>query len=579
MPLPLYAIWFPAAKTVFVSRNGADSPAFFCESEPVEQLGPRASGKRRRYWRLPAQGVAKLLAVAESAAYELFGAPDGVPVPLALDTSVAGPDVALLVSCRRGDPAASTMQLEFLANDVNFKDAGELHRKVRNVLDLGPQDHVEGIWTSPIARDEGGIRLGPARAAWPYGSARSIELLLAPATGLMSELELTARTDHYIVPRGDQPFTVRMSLSAPGTAVLLVWRSIFAGRLNTSAPNSFLQAFQDNIAQYLGWSIPFNRMPPAPSAESPIARGYFLPKSGARPEPIPPGEPLTLTFRAPLDIDDIVMLCICSQPADLIDIVQQREGSQSPYRPDDDGLQRQILCWRVTLHGLMALAWNDIEPKVRSALMERQETELREARAGAAMASTAARSAEGDVEVRARSAAPRGLLIDPASLFDVSDELRGVVEEWFATLDPTTIEKLCSGLAYEPIAFTNIARFLPVDIDGMLDAPANWAVFERDAGALRNEAAIVQRLLDPAADLPRGHLRTNFRTWRSIRQAMSETQIFDEADMQLIDALLPTASGSLQKLDPRDFYKTTLMLGQFAQRRPTRPGPPATVSG
>jgi hypothetical protein len=566
MPLPLHAIWFPVAKTVLILRNGADSPAFFCESETVDQLGPRASSKRRRYWGLPAQGFTKLVAVDERATYELFGAPDGVTVPLVLDTGMVSPDVLLLVSCRRGDRAASAMQLEFLANDV--ADASELHRKVRDVLGLGEQDHVEGIWTSPIARNETGIHLGPARAAWPYGRARSIEVLLPSAAGLMSELALTARTDHYVVPSGDQPSTVRLSLSAPGAVVLLAWRSTFAGRLNTDRPNTFLQTFQDNIAQYLGWSIPFNRVPPAPNAmEQPIARGYFLPKSGLQPELIPPGEPLTLTFRGPLDIDDIVMLCICSQPADLVDIIQQREGSQPPYRPDDDDLQRQILCWRVTIRGLVPLAWDDIEPKIRSALMERQEAELREARAATATAAAAASSAEADVEVRARSAAPRGSLIDPASLFGVDDELRGVVDEWFATLDPTIIERLCSGLAHEPVPFTNIARFLPVDIDGMLDSPANWAVFERDAEALQSETAKVQSLLDPATDLPRGHLRANSRIWRSIRRAMSEMQTFDEANLQLIDALLPTPSGSLPKLDPRNFYKTTLILGQLARGR------------
>lgn len=572
MPLPLNAIWFPAARTILMSKNDAESPAFFCECEAVEQLGPRASSKRYRYWRLPTQGVTKLVAVDESATYEVFGAPDGVRLPLALDTGMVGQDVLLLASFRREDGAASAVQLEFLANDTNFADASELHRKVRDVLRLGKQEQVEGIWTSPIARDGNGIRLGPARPAWPHGKARLVEVHLPSAADPLSELELTARADHYMAPAGDELSAVRLSLSAPGAAVLLVWRSIFAGRLNTAAPNIFLQTFQNNLAQYLKWSIPFNRIPPTPNAtDRTIQRGHFLPKSGIRPELIPPGEPLTLTFQGPLDIDDVVMLCICSKPAELMNISQHQEGAPPPYALDADELRCQILCWAVTIRGLVPIAWTEIEPKVRSDLTERLRAELHPARAGTAAPSTTASYADGDAEMRARSAAPRGSLIEPASIFRVNDELRGVLDEWFATLDPTIIEKLCTGLSREPIPFTNIARFLPVDINGMVNAPANWTVFERDAEALQNETAAAQRLLDPAAKLPQGHLRANPRIWRSIRKAMSEMQIFDQAQLQLIDALLPTASGSLQQLDPRNFYETALVLGQLTGRRPQPP--------
>jgi hypothetical protein len=568
MPLSLNAIWFPAARTLLISRSGADAPTLFCQWETVDQLGPRASGARRRYWRLPAQDVTKLVAANECATYELFGASDGVTVPLALDPGLVTEDALLLVSCRRADGAASSVQIEFLASDANFPDASEFHRHVRDVLRLGPLDHVEGIWRSPIARDENGIRVGPARPAWPYGMARLIEVHPPSAAQRLSEIELTARTDHHVAYAGDQQSIVRLSLSAPHAAILLVWRSIFAGRLNANALNTFLQTFQDQVAQYLNWSIPFNRIPRASGAtERPIARGYLLPKSGTQPELIPPGEPLTLTFRGPLDTDDIAMLCIGSKPAEQINVVQHADGAQPPYGSDNDDLRRQILCWRATIHGLVPLAWDDIEPKVRSALTERLECELRRAGAGAATASTAASSAAATAEERARSATPRGSLLDPAELFSVGDELRGVLDEWFATLDPTIIEKLCAGLAREPIPFTNIARLLPVAIEGMLDVPANWTVFERDAEALQEQTAAVQHLLDPAAGLPHGHLRSNPRFWRSIRQAMSERQIFDDAQMQLIDALLPTASGSLQKLDPGDFYKTALVLGQFARDR------------
>jgi hypothetical protein len=566
MPLPVNAIWFPAARTLLIARSGADAPTLFCQSETVDQLGPRASGARRRYWRLPAQDVTKLVAVNESATCELFGASDGVTVPLTLDSGLVAQDALLLVSARRADGAASSVQIEFVASDADFPDASELHRHVRDVLRLGPQDHVEGIWRSPITSDEKGIHVGPARPAWPYGMARLIEVHPPSAARRLSELELTARTDHHIAYAGDQQSIVRLSLSAPRAAILLVWRSIFAGRLNANAPNAFLQTFQDQVAQYLNWSIPFNRIAPASGAtERPIARGYFLPKSGTQPELIPPGEPLTLTFRGPLDTDDIAMLCISSKPADQIHVVQHANGAQTPYSSENDDLRRQILCWRATIRDLVPLAWDDIEPKIRAALSERLEAELR--RAGAAAASLAASSVTATAEERARSATPRGPLLDPAELFSVDDELRGILDEWFATLDPAIIEKLRAGLPREPIPFTNMARLLPVAIEGMLDIPANWMVFERDAGALQEQAAAVQHLLDPAAALPRGHLRGNPRLWRSILQAMSERQIFDGTQMRLIDTLLPTASGSLQKLDPGDFYKTAAVLSQFARDR------------
>nr|WP_041756073.1 hypothetical protein [Bradyrhizobium sp. ORS 278] len=565
MPLPVNAIWFPAARTLLISRNGADSPAFFCEFEQVDQLGPRASGARRRYWKLPEESVTKLVAVDENATSELLGAPDGGTIPLALDATFGAQNNLLLVSYRKDSGAAPVLQLKFLANDTSFADASELHRHARDTLGLGQKDHVEGIWTSSMTRDENGVRIGPARLAWPYGTARLIEVQPPSTIDLLSELELTARTDHYVGQSGDLRSIVQLSLGAPNAAVLLVWRSIFAGRLATNTPNPFLQSLETNVAQYLGWSIPFNRIPPAVSAtEQPTARGYFLPKSGIQSELMPPGQKLTLTFHGPLDIDDVAMLCICSQPGEQITITRRPEGAPPPHRPDDENLRPQILCWRATIHGLVPLAWNDIEPKVRAALTERLESELPRTGPGAAAASPTS-WANGSAETQARSAAPRGTLVDPSSLFSVSDELRSILDEWFATLDPKIVGRLCAVSAGEPIPFTNIARLLPVAIEGMLSVPSNWTVFERDAEALQKQAATIQHLLDPTTGPPPGHLRGNTRLWRSIRQAMQEQPIFDETQIRLIDAMLPTAAGSLPRLDPGDFHKIAHLLGHLAQ--------------
>jgi hypothetical protein len=560
MPLAINAIWFAATRTVLLSRNSAGTPAIICDCKPIDQLGPRASATRRRYWTLPDEGIAKLVAVDVDARYQLFVGADELTLSLLLDPGRIGSENQLLVAYRPASQVA--LRLAFLAQETDVADASELHRRVRDGLGLGQHDYVNAIWSSAIVQDDNGLHIGPARLCWPCGSLRSIAIHQPSSVGLKSELELSAHADHYVVETESGSSIVRLSLSDPDAAVLLVWRSVFAGRLNRIGPNDFLLELQRNIAHYLNWWIPFSSLPPAPGgSERPIVRGYLRSPSGAEPDPIAPGQPVTLKFSGPLDIDDVMMLCIHGKPIEQVAIVQQQPGAQLPHVPEAG---QQIICWRMTIEGLMPIAWEAIEPKIGSELMARLQAERRWTGNRLAIVSG---FAPGEGEERVRSSVPRAALIEPASLFCVGDKLSGILDEWFATVDPTTVARLCKNATEKPIAFANIAKFLPIAIDSLLDVSVNWSVFERDAESLHKETVALQYTLDPPAELPHGHVRGDPKFWRLIEQVLSEQQSFDQTQLRLVSDLLPTESGALPCLDPSKLHQITDLLGKFAQSR------------
>jgi hypothetical protein len=571
MPLPIDAIWFSDAKTIVLSINDSEGPTLFCKRETVERLGPRASSDQRRYWRMEKQRLIRLVAVEAGSTYELFAVANGMMKPLVLDPGTTGDDGLYLVSYRPED-APATLQLEFFTDKSGFVDPGTLHRRARDVLRLGPRTSVEHIWSSPLDIREGRIHLGPAQPVWPYGRARRLALNMS-WTEQRQRFEITGSTDHQAVDIDAQPALVRLSPADPEAIVLLTWRRVFAERLTAGAGSALLQAFEQHIERHLQWSIAFNHVPAKPNAvERPIACGHFFFDTEMRPSLAHPGQPVSLSFEGPFDIHDIAMLCVCSHPEDQITILQQQPETLPPRIVENEGVQHHVLCWQATIEGLRPLSWDEVPADIRSALTEQREAELRKRAASTGHPEHRCSAlAGGASEAEERASVQRGALLDAEAFFAVDPELRGVLDDWFSSLDTDTLARLYASLPQEPIPFTNIARFLPVAINGMLDSPANWTVFERDAEALYKRMPAV-------AGAPAGHLRSNIRIWRAITSAMTDLQIFDKAQIQAIEAFSPNESSAVELIDPARFYAAAQILGELEQAFQQHPPSPVPAN-
>jgi hypothetical protein len=571
MPLPVYAIWFPDTRTVLISRNDAGAPDLFDECESIDRLGPRASGARRRDWELPQQGIMRATANPHSK-YDIYNSGDGPGIRLTLDAEVRD-GALLLVSYANGN----SRQIRFLTNAANWSDAAELHGYARQMLRLEQQEHIEAIWCSPMSVANEEIRLGPARAVWPCGTPRRVEILpLEKSSGPFSKLELVARTDRLAAQSGGR--LMISHLSPVSEVILLVWRSIIAGRLNSTAPSAFLQAFQHNTSKYLGWSIAFDRIRATPSARRPIARGYFVPRSDTPLSRFAPGERVSWQFEGPLDINDVLILCVPLSPERPLAIVRQQGPSHDVLTLEPEGSQFKAFCWRAELDHLVPVAWTDIEQEIQTSLLGQIKDELQTTRKPADQAgipSAAAAAADPDpavlpetAEADATAAAQRGAAVEHSAVFEIEAALSGTVEEWFATLSVETVGKLYAGRKPDSRhRITSIARFLPIDVAGLLDAPANWAVFEDDAEALYERLIGIQRILGPSTTLAGRHLRSDAGLWKSIGHAAGVLQSADEA--MITAALQPFAansSGSLALLNPVTFRSTSVALSRLEKQ-------------
>ncbi|MHC2566361.1 hypothetical protein [Bradyrhizobium liaoningense] len=569
MPIAFYAAWFPETRALLISRSDSGASGLIGEQDAVDQLGPRASVERNQYWELPKDGVLGLPADA-GARYTVYQDGDGAAVQLKL-TERAGDETVMCVSYARDGGSTEDRQVRLLANPrKQWSDLGELHGHVRDVLRLGPQDHVQAIWLSPIADAGDRLHVAPARPVWPYGGQRCIEVRpLAKAIGTTTRIELTARADRLVAGSVKTP-PISLSPMDDGSVVLLVWRTLFSGRLNAKSPNPFLREFHDNVQKYMGTSIAFDRNHSVPvAAKRPIARGRFFPHPQAG-GPASPADVQSWQFDGPLDIHDILLLCVRSLPGRPVDLVHDDQTRQSSVIALE-GLQLKILCWQADLDQLTPVAWDAIADEIRSALTAQLKRELQRHPIAADLAGDRPPPATADfetashralaAEAKAVAAAKRGSTIQHTDLFATDIDLSGVVEEWFATLPAAIVQRLRLNRRSERIAITNLARFLPVDATALLDDPGRWAVLEREAEEL------YQRIIDILGSLKSltgplaAHLRGDIRVWRSIGCADVLLPPDQAAEFHTImESFAPNMAGSFAPLNPAIIKSASAIL-------------------
>jgi len=390
-----------------------------------------------------------------------------------------------------------------------------------------------------------------------------------------SRMELIARADRLSTSGAKTP-PASLSPMDHESVILLVWRNIFSGRLNTKVPNPFLRTFHDNVQNYMGCSIAFDRdHSVAATAKRPIARGWFFPRprNGG---PSSPADLISWEFDGPIDIHDILLLCVRSLPRRPVQLLWNEHQALKASIVPLEGLQLQILCWQADLHHLAPVAWEAIADEVRSALTAQLKEELLRPSPTAGLFGDPPSSATVGFETKghrvleaqdkAVAAARRGSAIQHTDLFSTDPDLSGVVEEWFATLPTAVVQRLWSNRRSEQFNITNLARFLPINVAAMLDDPGQWAVLEREA------EEFFQRIIDVISGLSSmtvpfaAHLRGDTLVWKSIGCADVLMPPDKAAELDAImKAFAPNEAGSFAPLDPAILKSVSGILKQLGR--------------
>jgi hypothetical protein len=540
MPIPVYAVWFPEKQTIIISGGDSGDADFFNEWEAVDRLGPRASGVRRRFWRLP-KGRAASVPVHPGSRYELFKTSDKSSIPFTIDAGFSQ-DTSLIFALYSNESTADgATQCRFLVNDGNWSNVLELYDRLQNVIDPDVRSKIHGIWYSPVSYVNEEIRVGPARAIALPRERQTIEVLPASVSGAMSKIELIANAIGLATSGG--------GVAATPTAILLVWRSIFAERLKTTGSNPLLQAFHDNVEKFLGQSIAFSRAPATASAvtQRPIARGYF----SLRANPVhKDGASSVWAFEGPLEVRDVLVLCVPSLPGQPVELRYGRDSRHSPHKSSQEGFEVSILCWRADIDELTPVAWNDLDAHTQAVLADQLTDELRKLQGAAESRQPQNRDGEAsdhrEAEELAVARTPRAPALEYSKVFAADEELRGTIDEWFATLSTEEVEKL-SARDGPALPITNIARFLPV---ALADSSTSWTELERDASILHARVAGLVSLLK-LSTTPGEHFRGDARIWKSIDRTIDAVGLADDGELvKAVQSFAPDASGALAVLKP-----------------------------
>lgn len=74
----------------------------------------------------------------------------------------------------------------------------------------------------------------------------------------------------------------------------------------------------------------------------------------------------TWEFEGPVEVRDVVMLCVPSLPGEPVELRYGRDSHQSPHKSAREGFELSILCWRADLDQLTPVAWSDLDAQTRA---------------------------------------------------------------------------------------------------------------------------------------------------------------------------------------------------------------------
>ena len=547
MSPPAYAAWFPDIDTILIGKGETGHAELFFEIAAEPAPGSADPARYRRYWRLAEDGVTRLTVDSRAQhGFYLRGEHSAVQLGLASELD-AGEE--LLIVLHTADPAGRELRLQFMAFRWQVTDAAELHARVREGLPLGPYQVVRRIWRARYSFANGRMRLAPAVPVWPHGSSRRVEVQpLRETSGPRSRIELLVRHDRY--QDNAQAVPADLSATDDGTVILLVWRSLFSGRMaRQSEPSAFVREFQDSVAKHLGRSIKFGTSPRelAAGGRRPIASGRFFPSAGgaARAE-VKPGEPVRYAFEGPCDMYDVVTLCVPSLAERPRELALHRDFDGAPDAFSRENIDVSVLCWRADLDRLTPIAWSDAKRETHDTVEAELVDALRKLR-------SQVEQADAEMGSDAFGAAPVGqaIALQASELFQVDDHLRGALEAWFATLPPDPVRGLWASRGQDRLVVTNVVRFLPLDAAGIRADKASWDILERNAADLYRLLVAIRQLIDPSPGVPPSDVRSDPHLWAAIDGALDRVQIENKSATRAAAAsLAPSASGSLHPLEP-----------------------------
>jgi hypothetical protein len=551
MSPPAYAAWFPEINTTLIGKGETGRAELFFEIAPEPAPGSANPARHRRYWELADEGVTRLTVDARAQhGFYLRGEHSAVQLGLASELD-AGEE--LLVVLHTADPAGRELRLQFMALRWQVTDGAELHARVREGLPLGPHQLVRRVWRARYSFANGRMRLAPAVPVWPHGSSRRVEVQpLRETPGPRSRIELLVRHDRY--QDNAQAVPADLSATDDGTVILLVWRSLFSGRMaRQSEPSAFVREFQDSIAKHLGRQIKFGTSPRelAAGGRRPIASGRFLPSAaGTAQAEVKPGDPVRYAFEGPCDMYDVVTLCVPSLAERPRELTLHRDFEGAPDTFNRENNDASVLCWRADLDRLTPIAWDDAKRETHGTMEAELGDALRKLRAQVEQADAESAAALG-ADAFGSAPVSQAIALQASELFQVDDHLRGALEAWFATLSPDPVGGLWASRGQDRLIVTNLARFLPLDAAGIRADKASWDILERNAADLYRLLGAIRQLIDSSPGVPASDVRSDRDLWAAIDGALDRVPIEDKSATRVAAAALaPSASGSLHPLDP-----------------------------
>lgn len=574
MSLPIHAAWFAGADALLLAKADTGGVELLFERNPEAQGDTlMASAGYRRYWTIDDDGIAKLH-INAGAQHGFFLCGEHASVSLNLEAKADSTNELLLVLYAE-DSAGHQNRLQFLPGRGRISDAAELHVYAREALLSGPHQHIRRIWRAPCSFRNGRMTLAPACPAWPHGSPRGIEVQpLRGSSGPRSRIELVVRHDEY--RESPEARAAELSPADDGSVILLVWRSLFAGRLaRLSEPSPFVREFQDNVRKQTGRTIKFGTAPQelAAGVRRPVARGSFFPSADIVSSQVKLGDLARYAFEGPCDMYDVVMLGVPSSPEKARELTLHRDFDGELHILSIEGIEISIVCWRAELDRLTPIDWDDLERETHGQLKAQLIDELRKLRTD--ISQDAATAGADDLPGTAPLREMRELR--PQDLFAFDDEHHDAVQAWFATLATDSVRRLWIDRLPERPNITNIARFLPLDVAGVSTDPDSWSILERSAADLYELLAAIQHLMAPSSTAPKTGIRSDPRLWATITDALERVQIADKSPIEaVIGALSPGASGIPRLLDPGMLKSAAVRFGELykalalmASARPT----------
>jgi hypothetical protein len=568
MSLPLYSAWFPGGNAVLLGRRDAGSDLTGTTARTAKSGGPRPT---HGYWMLPGRSVARI-PIDDRYEIAFFLNGDTWTVRLGPDGKAAENGELFLAACRGRDGEQDSPQLFFVEGGSPWSDISEVHGRVREVLGLRPSETIDKIWRSPFLLDNKNIVLQPAQLLWPYGGPRQVEIRLLKSQ--IPRIALTARHDARRQPQ-EAPVPSEFVPVDGHSAFVLVWRSLFHGRANATPLSGFMQLFQANLKKYLKREVPLGRAQSAsPIAKRPVKRGYFFPRADSDAAPLKPGEIITYEFSGPLDMYDVVAVCLVSRPNRPIAVAVDPDRP-SPHVLDVDGCRIELFCWRAGLDRLAAIAWSDAGDDAKSAIEAQLLDELcgpqKTIDQGVAPASGLATGSDSEGapggETTLVATVPLARQIEPGDAFAVERDAADAVVRWLATLDVETVGRLCALPASNRPHITNISRFLPISIASMLDDPAAWKTVEHDAAFLCARITAIRHIMEPEDSAAELDPRSDAPLWQCLTEALSVVNPAVAAEAkQIISAFAPDAAGSLAVLKPSMLRSAGLLLQDLETR-------------